>query len=79
MLFVQLSTKQKRLKCCHFSYFTNLKIAFFQVAFLIKTGNRLNRNFRPPVSKLQKKGRRQFTLQTGTIFFMYIPKKIELL
>ena len=72
---VQLSTKQKRLKCCHFSYFTNLKIALFQVAFLIKTGNRLNRNFRPPVSKWQKKGRRQFTLQTGTIFFMYKPKQ----
>ena len=71
----QLSTKQKRLKCCHFSYFTNLKIALFQVAFLIKTGNRLNRNFRPPVSKWQKKGRRQFTLQTGTIFFMYKPKQ----
>ena len=71
----QLSTKQKRLKCCHFSYFTNLKIASFQVAFLIKTGNRLNRIFRPPVSKWQKRGRRQFTFQTGRNFFMYKPKQ----
>ena len=39
----QLLTKQKRLVIVviMYSYFTNLKIALFQVAFLIKIRNRL--------------------------------------
>ena len=49
----QHSTTQKRLKCCHFSYFRNLKIALFQAGVfqynIIISSNRCSHR---PVSDL---------------------------
>lgn len=47
-------TKHLNCNCCDSSYFTNLKIELFQVAFLIKIWNRLK--LWPPVDIWPKKG-----------------------
>lgn len=47
-------TKHLNCNCCDSSYFTNLKIELFQVAFLIKMWNRLKRS--APCGYMAKKG-----------------------
>ena len=47
-------TKNLNCNCCDSSYFTNLKIELFQVAFLIKMWNRLKRS--APCGCMAKKG-----------------------
>lgn len=47
-------TKHLNCNCCDSSYFTNLKIELFQVAFLLKMWNRLKRS--APCGYMAKKG-----------------------